>query len=63
MAKVYLGRALGAGGFQRLVAIKVMRHNLARDPYFVAMFLDEGRIAAGVHPPNVVATLDVQHGP
>ena len=60
MATVYLGRALGAGGFERLVAIKVMHPHIADDPEFVAMFLDEARLAARVRHPNVVATIDVQ---
>src|SRR5262249_37081037 len=33
--------------------------HLATDPEFVAMFLDEARLAARVQHPNVVATLDV----
>jgi serine/threonine-protein kinase len=60
MASVYLGRALGVGGFERVVAIKVMHPDLAADPAFVAMFLDEARLAARVRHPNVVATLDIQ---
>jgi serine/threonine protein kinase len=60
MATVYLGRALGVGGFERLVAIKVMHPHLAIDREFVAMFLDEARLAARIRHPNVVATLDVQ---
>jgi len=61
MATVYLGRALAAGGFQRLVAIKVLHPHLLRDEQFVQMFLDEGRLAARIHHPNVVATLDLEH--
>src|SRR5690348_15149119 len=60
MATVHLGRALGAGGFERLVAIKVMHPHLASEPEFVAMFLDEARLAARIRHPNVVSTLDVQ---
>lgn len=63
MATVYLGRALGEGGFQRLVAVKMMHGHLAEDPDFVAMFLDEARLAASIRHPNVVATLDVQRVP
>lgn len=59
MASVYLGRHLGAGGFERLVAIKVMHDHIADDPSFSAMFLDEARIAAQIRHPNVVPTLDV----
>jgi serine/threonine-protein kinase len=60
MASVHLGRALGAGGFERLVAIKTMHPHLAEEPEFVAMFLDEARLAARIRHPNVVGTIDVQ---
>ena len=60
MAQVHLGRAVGAGGFERQVAIKTMHPHLAKQEDFVAMFLDEARLSARVHHPNVVATLDVQ---
>lgn len=63
MAKVYRGRALAEGGFERVVAIKVMHAHLACDPEFVAMFLDEARLAAKIDHPNVVATHDVQQSP
>ena len=59
MGAVFVGRARGAGGFERLVAIKVLHRNLAYEQEFVAMFLDEARLAAQIHHPNVVATLDV----
>ncbi|MBI5514529.1 MAG: protein kinase [Deltaproteobacteria bacterium] len=61
MATVYFGRALAAAGFQRLVAIKLLHPHLLKDPQFVRMFLDEGRLAARVQHPNVVATLDLEH--
>jgi len=59
MATVHLGRLLGPVGFSRTVAIKRMHSQFARDPQFVAMFLDEARLAAKVRHPNVIATLDV----
>src|ERR1700690_2074894 len=59
MATVYLGRKRGVGGFERLVAIKCCHPHLRRDPAFVTMFLDEARLAARIHHPNVVATLEV----
>ncbi|MBW2455075.1 MAG: protein kinase [Deltaproteobacteria bacterium] len=60
MATVYLGKAVGAGGFERRVAIKVMHPHIADDPEFLTMFLDEARLAARIHHPNVVGTIDVQ---
>jgi len=59
MATVYLARLSGAGGFQRLFAIKRMHPHLAWEAEFVQMFLDEGRLAAHIHHPNVVPTLEV----
>jgi serine/threonine protein kinase len=63
MATVYLGRVVGAGGFERLVAIKSMHPHIQEDPEFVAMFMDEARLAALVRHPNVVPTIDVQEDP
>ena len=60
MATVHLGRLLGVGGFERLVAIKIMHAHIAAEPEFVTMFLDEARLAARIRHPNVVPTLDVQ---
>lgn len=60
MATVYFGRLLGAGGFSRTIAVKRLHPQLAKDPDFVGMFLDEARMAARVQHPNVVTTLDVE---
>ncbi len=59
MATVYFGRLLGPVGFSRTVAIKRLHPHYASDAEFVAMFLDEARLAARVQHPNVVSTLDV----
>ena len=59
MATVFLGRLMGAGGFARTIAIKRLHPQFAKDPEFVAMFLDEARLAARIRHPNVVPTLDV----
>jgi serine/threonine-protein kinase len=59
MATVHLGRLRGEAGFTRTVAIKRLHPQFAKDPDFVAMFVDEARLAARVRHPNVVPTLDV----
>lgn len=59
MASVYFGRMTGAVGFSRTVAVKRLHPHLASDPDFVAMMLDEARLAARIVHPNVVQTLDV----
>jgi serine/threonine-protein kinase len=58
MASVHYGRMLGDGGFARTVAIKRLHPHLATDPEFMAMFLDESRLASRIQHPNVVSTLD-----
>ena len=59
MAVVYLARIAGLGGFQRFVAIKKLHEHLAKEQEFVEMFLDEARLAAGIHNPHVVPILEV----
>ncbi len=59
MATVYLARLSGAGGFQRFVAIKRLHPHLAGDTDFIEMFLDEARLAARLHHPNVVPIVEI----
>jgi ABC-type branched-subunit amino acid transport system ATPase component len=59
MASVHLGTIRGPFGFTSTVAIKRLHPALAKDPEFVAMFLDEARLASRVRHPNVVPVLDV----
>jgi serine/threonine-protein kinase len=61
MATVYLARATGSAGFEKLVAIKVIHPHLAAEANLVEMFLDEARIAAQIHNPHVVEILDLGH--
>jgi serine/threonine-protein kinase len=59
MAEVFLAVARGPAGFNKLVVIKQIRPQLAQDPEFLAMFLDEARLAARLSHPNVVQTNEV----
>jgi eukaryotic-like serine/threonine-protein kinase len=59
MGVVHLGRRLGAMGFTRAVAIKQLHPRFARDPRFTSMLMDEARMAARIHHPNVAGTIDV----
>jgi serine/threonine protein kinase len=59
MGTVYLGRAKGKAGFEKVVAVKVIHPHLAAEAEFVGMFLDEARIAARIHHPHVVEILDL----
>jgi serine/threonine-protein kinase len=59
MGTVFLARLGGAGGFQRLYAIKVLHEHLAKHSEFIEMFLDEARLAASIHHPNVVSIVEI----
>jgi len=59
MGRVYAGRLGGPGGFERLVAIKMMHPHLAQKQSAIEMFLDEARLAARIHHPNVAEVYDV----
>ncbi len=59
MATIHIARLLGDVGFSRIVAVKRLRPELSDNPDFVAMFLDEARIASKLSHRNVVPVLDV----
>src|SRR3954462_9986671 len=59
MATIHIARLMGDEGFTRIVAAKRLLPEFAEDTEFVAMFMDEARIASKVHHPNVVPVLDL----
>lgn len=59
MASVFAGRLTGLAGFQRLVAIKIIHPHLSSQLNFIEMFLDEARLAACIHHPNVGEVYEV----
>jgi serine/threonine-protein kinase len=61
MADVFLAVQAGpvGSGFRKLSVIKRLRQNLAEEPEFIAMLVDEARIAARLNHPNVVQTNEV----
>lgn len=54
MATLFLARRLGAAGFARHVAIKVVHPHLASDDHFIRMFVDEALLSSKIQHPNVV---------
>jgi serine/threonine protein kinase len=58
MASVYLARAEGAPGFQKLVALKRIHPHLVGEKDYVEMFLDEARIASRITHANVCSVFD-----
>jgi eukaryotic-like serine/threonine-protein kinase len=61
MAEIFLGKLIGPSGFERPVVVKRVLPHLARVPSFVDMFVDEARIVAGIHHPNVVQVHELAH--
>src|SRR5262245_27826526 len=59
MATVHVGKLVDGSGVARAVAVKRLHAELAHDPNFVTMFIDEARLARRIRHPNVVSTLDV----
>ncbi|MCB9753980.1 MAG: serine/threonine protein kinase [Myxococcales bacterium] len=59
MAEVFVARTTALGGFEKYVALKRILEPHARNRRFVEMLLDEARLAATLHHPNVVQVYDV----
>jgi len=59
MASVWLGRTTEPPG--RFAALKVIRAEHGRNKEFVAMFLDEARIASRLSHPNIIAIHGLGH--
>jgi serine/threonine-protein kinase len=59
MAEVYLARHGELTGFKTLVVVKKVLPHLAQNPSFIAMFLDEARIASLLDHPNIVRIHEV----
>ena len=58
MAEVFRAVMPGAEGFQRTFVVKRILAERAQSPYFVDMFVQEARINALLHHPNIVQVFD-----
>src|SRR4051812_16947674 len=58
MAEVFLARTTVAQGLNKTLVIKKIHSAYARSRQFVAMFVDEAKIALGLNPPNVTQVFD-----
>jgi serine/threonine protein kinase len=54
MAEVFLAVMEGTQGFRRRCVVKRIRPEKARSAYYTQMFVDEARITAALHHPNIV---------
>src|ERR671918_2933334 len=54
MAEVFIAKAFGVEGFERILAIKKILPTMAEDEEFIAMFIDEARISVQLNHTNIV---------
>lgn len=59
VGEVLLAVAYGAGGFEKRVALKVLREELRGDAEYERLLMDEARMAARFDHPNLVGVHDV----
>jgi len=59
MAELYVARAEGMAGFEKLVVLKRILPQHAESEDFIRMFLTEARLAATLHHPNIVQVYDI----
>ncbi|HEX5061618.1 MAG TPA: serine/threonine-protein kinase [Kofleriaceae bacterium] len=58
MGEVYRGRLVAAHGFARPLVIKMIRTELLANERAALMFIDEARMAAGLHHRNILQIVD-----
>jgi serine/threonine-protein kinase len=58
MGEVYRGRLVAEHGFERPIVIKLIRTELLADERAALMFIDEARMAAGLHHRNILQIVD-----
>jgi serine/threonine protein kinase len=59
MAEVYRARSRGAAGFEKILVIKKILPNLAKEKEFKELFIDEARIAVQLLHVNIVQVFDL----
>ncbi|MCA9546019.1 MAG: protein kinase, partial [Myxococcales bacterium] len=59
MAEIHLARASGIGGFEKLLALKVIHPKFSTDQEFIDMLVDEAKIAVQLSHVNVGQIFDL----
>jgi eukaryotic-like serine/threonine-protein kinase len=59
MAEVFKAKTFGVEGFERLLAVKRILPNIAEDEEFIAMFIDEAKIAVQLQHANIATIFDL----
>jgi serine/threonine protein kinase len=59
MAEVYVAKTQGIGGFEKLLAIKVIHPTYSEDEQFITMLVEEAKLSVLLNHNNVVQTFDL----
>ena len=59
MAEIHLARTTGIGGFEKLLALKVIHPKFSADQEFIDMLVDEAKIAVQLSHVNVGQIFDL----
>lgn len=59
MGAIYLGKKLGAGGFEKQVVLKQLLPEFTQQPEFIDLFLREARLSASLDHANIIHTIDL----
>ena len=59
MGAIYLGKKLGAGGFEKEVVLKQLLPEFTQQPEFIDLFLREARLSANLDHANIIHTIDL----
>jgi len=59
MGAIYLGKKLGAGGFEKEVVLKQLLPEFTQQQEFIDLFLREARLSASLDHANIIHTIDL----
>ena len=59
MGAIYVGKKLGAGGFEREVVLKQLLPEFTKQEEFIDLFLREAKLSATLDHANIVQTIDL----
>lgn len=59
MGAIYVGKKLGAGGFEMEVVLKQLLPEFTEQKEFIDLFLREARLSATLHHANIIHTIDL----
>ena len=62
MGAIYVGKKLGAGGFEKKVVLKQLLPEFTQQPEFIDLFLREARLSATLDHANIILSLSPSIG-